>query len=73
MRRKLPQYHLPRMQFGKLCWAHVTYRLVALEGIPASPDDDGGVDDGDYENDYRRAAAVKIVDMKSWACAGFNR
>ena len=30
----------------------MTYRLVALEGIPASPDDDGGVDDGDDDEHH---------------------
>ena len=30
----------------------MTYRLVALEGIPASPDDDGGVYDGDDDEHH---------------------
>ena len=55
------------MQFGKLCLVHLTYRLGALEGIPASPDDDGGVDD-DSDDDRHHDGVYDDDDRKPCHC-----
>ena len=40
----------------------MTYRLGEPEGIPASPDDDGGEDDGDDDKDHDDVNGAGVYD-----------